>query len=199
MSNKWTEEYRKEYMNRWRKDNVDYIKNYAKKWRDKNKENNRKYLKNWRKENPEKVKIHLSNPKQKERNKEHTVYSNKKWRESYKNWRRRKTKEDIVFRINNNMGSVISKILKGEKEGKGWGLLVGYTAKDLIKHLEKQFDDKMKWDNYAEYWEVDHIIPKSHFNYKTPTDEEFKKCWGLENLQPLEKSLNRKKHNKIKC
>lgn len=27
--------------------------------------------------------------------------------------------------------------------------------------------------------------------------EEFRKCWALENLQPLEKSANRKKSNKI--
>jgi len=74
--------------------------------------------------------------------------------------------------------------------------LVGYTLENLTKHLEKQFDDKMSWDNYGSYWHIDHIKPKSLFNYTSEIDKEFKECWGLNNLQPLEAKANLIKHNK---
>ena len=54
----------------------------------------------------------------------------------------------------------------------------------------------MTIDNYG-LWEIDHIIPRSFFKYRSPRNKQFKKCWALENLQPLWKSENRKKGNKI--
>lgn len=108
---------------------------------------------------------------------------------------------DIKFRINSNISSNISQVLKNQKKGRRWEILVGYTVYDLIQHLEKQFDDKMNWDNYGNNWagyswHIDHIKPKSLFHYETPEDEEFKQCWALSNLRPLEKKENIKKSNK---
>jgi hypothetical protein len=79
--------------------------------------------------------------------------------------------------------------------GRHWESLVSYNLNDLVKHLEKQFDDKMNWENYGSYWHIDHIKPKSLFKYVYPEDEDFKKCWSLENLQPLEKIANMRKKN----
>jgi len=58
-------------------------------------------------------------------------------------------------------------------------------------------------DNYGKYeegkkkWNIDHIIPQSELLYKSLDDENFKKCWALENLRPLEIIENIKKGNKI--
>jgi len=103
---------------------------------------------------------------------------------------------EIRYKLDTNISSAIRKCLAGRKEDRQWEKLVGYTLEDLKKHLEKQFDDKMSWNNYGTYWHLDHKIPKSWFNYKTPEDPDFKKCWALENLQPLEAKENLKKHNK---
>lgn len=62
---------------------------------------------------------------------------------------------------------------------------------------EKQFDSNMNWSNYGKYWHIDHIYPQSLLPYTSMTDENFKKCWALDNLQPLEKIANIKKGNKI--
>jgi hypothetical protein len=59
--------------------------------------------------------------------------------------------------------------------------------------LESKFDDKMSWDNYGSYWHIDHIIPQSKLLYNSMEDENFKKCWDLQNLQPLEATANMKK------
>jgi len=54
----------------------------------------------------------------------------------------------------------------------------------------------MNWNNYGSYWHVDHIKPVALFNFNAPDDKEFKECWSLENLRPLEKIENIKKGKK---
>jgi len=77
-----------------------------------------------------------------------------------------------------------------------WENMVGYTVEDLMKHLESLFEVGMTWENREE-WHIDHIIPLAYFNYTSPEDEDFKKCWALENLQPLWAYDNKSKNNKI--
>ena len=61
---------------------------------------------------------------------------------------------------------------------------MGYTGKELYKHIESLFTDGMSWDNMGD-WHIDHIRPVASFNFTTTECEDFKKCWALENLQPL--------------
>lgn len=72
---------------------------------------------------------------------------------------------------------------------------LGYTIEELRAHLESQFTEDMSWENYGE-WHIDHVRPESWFFYSDTTDDNFKKCWSLENLQPMWASENIKKGNK---
>ena len=54
----------------------------------------------------------------------------------------------------------------------------------------------MSWENMDE-WHIDHIIPKSAFNFETYKDMDFKRCWSLSNLQPLWAGENSRKHNHL--
>jgi endogenous inhibitor of DNA gyrase (YacG/DUF329 family) len=73
--------------------------------------------------------------------------------------------------------------------------LVGYTKYELKEHLESQFTDGMSWENMSE-WHIDHIRPVSSFNYDSTEHPDFKKCWALNNLQPLWAEDNLRKNNK---
>jgi hypothetical protein len=204
--------------NREKGDYHDYCKEchnlYYKKWYERNKQNKILYNKLWRHQNKEKVKIYEQNKKKKfrerikqyakkwrERNKEKVKEYIKKWmeknikkiKEKKRIYARKRYYNDIKFRIDRIMGCSLLRALKKKKNYKRWEKLVGYTLEDLMKHLESKFTPEMSWDNYGTYWEIDHIIPKSYFKYESPEDEEFKKCWSLENLQPLPKEINRKK------
>jgi hypothetical protein len=93
--------------------------------------------------------------------------------------------------------------LRGKKSGRRWETLVGYTVEDLKSHLESLFTEGMSWDNYGRLagsyensWEVDHVIPISHFSFISAEDEEFKQCWSLSNLQPKWARENRQKSNR---
>ncbi|MGB5217359.1 MAG: hypothetical protein WBN66_03575 [Smithella sp.] len=86
-----------------------------------------------------------------------------------------------------NIKAGISKSIRtGSKNRRHWEDIVGYTFIQLKKHLEKQFLPGMSWENYGRNgWHIDHRIPISAFNFKTPDDHDFKECWKLKNLQPL--------------
>lgn len=80
--------------------------------------------------------------------------------------------------------------------------ILGYSVKQLIEHLESKFEDGMTWDNAGRKkgircWHIDHIIPDAVFNYSSFEDEDFKKCWALENLQPLWEEDNLQKSSKL--
>jgi len=104
---------------------------------------------------------------------------------------------DIQCRLRTVISTGIRNCLKFGKNHMSTENVLGYTIDDLRCHLESQFDEKMNWENYGIYWEIDHLLPVSYFQFSSYTDPGFKDCWNLENLQPLEKIENRKKSNKI--
>jgi 5-methylcytosine-specific restriction endonuclease McrA len=109
---------------------------------------------------------------------------------------RNRRKHNVKLRINESMGAMIYHALKEKKNGRRWEDLVGYTCEDLMNHLGSQFKDGMSWDNKGQ-WHIDHIIPRSHFNFNSPDNSEFKKCWALSNLQPLWENDNLTKSTKV--
>jgi hypothetical protein len=73
--------------------------------------------------------------------------------------------------------------------------LLGCSFNELKIHLEQQFKPEMTWLNHGQIWEIDHIKPCSSFDL---TDlEQQKQCFHYTNLQPLFKTENRQKSNKI--
>jgi len=84
-----------------------------------------------------------------------------------------------------------------------------YNRKQLNEYIVSMFD-KPKW-NGSEYvndtgysmdnaikWDIDHMRPVASFNQeelKNPNSEDFKKCWALNNLQPLWSGDNSRKNN----
>jgi len=81
--------------------------------------------------------------------------------------------------------------------------LLGYNRQDLINHIESQFESWMTWGNHGRLpklgkpkWQLDHIKPKSSFNYTSIEDQDFIECWSLKNLKPIQARLNILKSNK---
>jgi len=131
-----------------------------------------KYCKKWRAKRKNKEYMKKYNIAWKKKNQKHHLYY-------IRNWYRKQRKENPKFRIDDSMASSIYLALKGKKAGRKWEDLVGYTLKELLQWLENQFDNKMNWYNYGNYWSIDHIKPRSLFKYENAEDPEFKKCWSL--------------------
>jgi len=159
------------------------------------------YKKEWYQKNKPKIQTkHLENKDEiAKRKKEYTQKNKEKIREYKRRYNKDKWKKDPSFRLRRSMGILLNSYLRIrnlDKGGKGWQNILGYTAKDLKKHLEKLFKPGMGWENYGSYWHIDHIRPQIWFKYETINDSEFKKCWSLENLQPLEAIENSRKSNR---
>ena len=107
------------------------------------------------------------------------------------------TGNPVKKRINNSVRSAVGRtISKGSKRMRHWEDLVGWTVTELKIHLESLFKVGMTWENYGE-WQIDHKIPIAAFNFNCPDEIDFKKCWALENLQPLWKEENLKKGSRL--
>ena len=105
-------------------------------------------------------------------------------------------KDIPMFKLNHAISNGTRRSLRGNKFGRHWESLVGYTVDDLEKHLEPLFTVGMTWENYGD-WHIDHIIPIALWQYSSYEDREFKQCWSLANLQPLWAEENIKKGSKI--
>ena len=189
------------YGKKWYQKNKRKIQLLHRKWYQKNKEKSAQYHKKYNQENKEKVSQRRKKYYQKNREKilrSQGKYNkeNKEKRLRYKGkWQKYRRETDPKYRLDENMGAAISVSLKDKKAGRKWETLVDYAVEELMERLEKQFNSRMNWDNYGSYWAVDHVKPKSLFNYITPDEVAFKQCWALKNLQPLEKIENIRKGN----
>lgn len=168
-----------------------------KKFRDNNKEKIVAWSNRYRENNPEKIA---------QRKRDH-VENNREWyREYHREYKANLRSTDINYRIKKSMTTSIRQALARLNETKGGASTfkhLPYTPQQLKEHIESQFEDWMSWDNWGQAshdrrtWNIDHIYPHSKLPYTSMTDENFKKCWALENLQPLDAFENIKKSNKI--
>jgi hypothetical protein len=159
---------------RWREKNKDSVREYVKTWNEKNKEHRKQYLKEYREKNIDNI------------------------RKTKRDYERNRKSRDPLYKLIANFRTAIYQVLKEsnvEKNGHYFDIL-GYTPEELINHLEKQFTEGMTWENYGEF-HVDHKLPISSFNIKEIGDEEFMRCWCLDNLQPMWGEENIRKSNKV--
>ena len=158
---------------KWRDSNKEYMSNKSKTWYEQNKEHRKEYLKEYRENNVDKI------------------------RQIKRDYERNRKARDPLYKLISNFRTAIYTVLKEsnvDKYGHYFDILQ-YTPEQLINHLELQFKDTMCWDNYGE-WHVDHKLPITHFNISEMGDEEFMRCWSLDNLQPMWGIENIRKSNK---
>lgn len=157
--------------------NIDKVKEYNKQYYLKTKEKHNEQSKKWR-----------------EQNKEREYELHKLWRKEHPGLLKQMAKKANAKKRNTSKKRLACNVSlaiwlslkKNSKTGRHWEDLVGYNINQLKKRLEKQFKKGMAWDNYGIHgWHIDHIIPVSVFNFESPDNIDFKKCWALENLRPL--------------
>ena len=111
---------------------------------------------------------------------------------------------DPIIKLRSNCTRAVNHILKGTKNNKSILKYLPYSMEALKQYIEKQFEPWMNWSNIGKYnlktwndddkstwtWNIDHIIPQSDLPYISMEDDNFKKCWALENLRPLSAKQN---------
>lgn len=105
---------------------------------------------------------------------------------------RNRYKNDFKYMIDYKIKAGIKYSLKNNSHGCFWESIVGYSLSDLQSHLSELFENGMNFDNFGD-WHIDHKIPKCKFNYRVIGSRNLKKCWSLNNLQPMLAKDNLKK------
>lgn len=157
----------------------------------------RQYHKNWRANNREKVNTtsrewqrnHADQINASRRSTEGRLKINKRYRERYA--------EDPCFKLRKLVSRAVNIVMGSKKNSKSVFNYLSYSKEEMKIHLESQFSHDMTWENYGKFWHIDHIYPQSLLLYVSMEEENFKKCWALSNLRPLEATLNIQKSNKV--
>jgi len=171
------EKYKKEYY----ENNKDKIIEKQLQNQKNNKEKIANYQKEYRKNNKDKIKNHSKN-------------------------KRFKIKNTPFLKLRMLVSNAIFYGLKfnGKEKGITCTKYLNYSFNELKNHLESLFEPWMNWNNHGIYdpkiwddknqntwtWQIDHIIPQSKLPYSSMEDENFKKCWALENLRPYSAKQN---------
>ena len=193
----YANEHKEELKNRsraYKQSNKEKIKTQTKTYKEQHKEELKLWAEKYAKENKEKIK-----EREKAYRKTNREKTRIRMREYLKKYVKERIAKDPQFKIRMRISYQMYACLKHRgltKAGGRWQDLVGYTVQELKEHLEKRFKPEMSWENYGSYWHIDHIRPQSWFHYEDMEDPEFKKCWALENLQPLEAIKNMSKGNR---
>ena len=119
-------------------------------------------------------------------------------KELYRKWHKNKYHTDLGYKLRHVISSRISHALRFYNTIKQNRTIeyLGCSLNEYVIFLENKFDANMNWDNYGEYWEIDHIKPISLFDLTI--EDNMYKCFNYINTQPLEKIENKIKSNKYK-
>lgn len=108
--------------------------------------------------------------------------------------RHHERKSDPSRRAASRIRAGIRTALLGTRKSAPTFKLLGYSAADLSRHLERQFVPGMGWANASD-WHIDHIVPVSAFIERHGNTElAIKNAWTLSNLRPIWARENLQKH-----
>ena len=152
----------------------------------------------WKQRNKDRKRI--SDKKWAESNKEIKAKSGREWYVNNKNKHLENCRNNKAIYLKNNpeyrlkcaMRGMLRRTIMG-KAGRSSDIL-GYTSRDLINHIERQFRKGMSWENHGE-WHIDHIMPISALLKSGVKDPKKINC--LSNLRPIWAQENLSKSCKV--
>jgi hypothetical protein len=195
---------KKEYQNKYHKDNYEKIKKYRKDNKDSISDYNINYQKNKRDNNPElkeyRKQYRLNNiekslqleKEHRERNRESIKISEKRYREKHRKMlyekRKNKISSNPLLKSKERIRILIANSIRkmGYTKRSRTHQILGCSFMDFKIYIENQFSEGMSWDNHGK-WHLDHKIPVSwgetedrviELNYYT----NFQPLWASENL-----------------
>lgn len=169
-----------------------YIKNHNKKYYEEHKNEIKQYQKEYNESH--KNEKHEYNQEYYKTHKDEIKTYNKSYKPRRNELRNERKQNDEQYKILENCRNRIYYALKGCTKSCKTIELLGCTTKFLKEWFEFQFYDGMNWDNYGEYWHVDHVKPCTSFDLVD--SEEQKICFNWRNLAPLRANKNLSKSNR---
>jgi len=103
-------------------------------------------------------------------------------------WCKKESQSNINYRLKKSLASRLRNVLIKNDSTMNY---IGCNIQYLREWFEYNFTDGMNWDNYGNYWSIDHIIPVCKFDLIV--EDEKLKCWNWSNLMPVTVKFNSSK------
>jgi len=177
-----------------RRENKEHIKLKNAKYYSSNKETVLLKNKEYRDHNKDSICLQRKEYRSREDTQEHIKKKNKEYLPIRKMKIKERRKTDIDFKMKEILRSKIHKMINNLPTS--YATYIGCNMEWLKVWLSFRFDNKMNWDNLGIYWQIDHILPISRFDFTK--EQDIRICFHWTNLQPLPAAEeNRQKTNKI--
>jgi hypothetical protein len=181
-------------------EHCDKCKERDAKYYDEHKEQCKLTKEKWANNNPERIKLknkrrYDKNPeKEKLRNRNYIQNNLEKYRETKAKYNKEKRLNDPLFRLTDNIRSLIKLSIKnrGYSKSSKTAQILGCTFEEFFHYIENQFQEGMNWDNRS-LWHLDHIYPVS----LAESEDHLIQLNHYTNFQPLWAEDNLRKGNKI--
>ncbi len=201
------------YAKAWRSKNREHMREYNRRYKasvkERDAEKNRKKAAEWAAQNKER---HAANAKRRYASKseeiiQKTAANRKRRREADPEgfrakdaaYVRQRRQTNLKFAVSSRMSNRVFYALRRNKEGRSWKTMVDYTLDELVERLNSTMPDGYTWDDFLSgALHIDHETPVAVFNFTSPSDHDFKRCWALSNLRLLPALENLKKGAKLR-
>lgn len=110
----------------------------------------------------------------------------------------KKYQNDPYYRMAHNLRIRMLNVLRaaGTNKSKKTRILIGCSAQELARHIERQFTEGMTWENRGRNgWHIDHIVPCAAFDFRIPEHQSM--CFHYSNLRPMWGADNIRKSDRI--
>lgn len=116
-------------------------------------------------------------------------------RDRNNNRRRKRLKTDQQYKLAYYLRGRINRAIKKEYRAGSAVDDLGCSIAEFKSYIEDRFKGPMTWENWGSVWQLDHVVPLTHFDLSNR--ESFLKAAHFTNLQPMLKENNHRKGNTL--
>ena len=101
----------------------------------------------------------------------------------------------LKFREKRKWQLALRRYVLEKQTSENYALYFGLDIQSFREWIEIQFTDDLNWDNFANKWQFDHIVPVAYFDFGI--EEDLKLCWNFVNIRVEKIELNKVRGNRV--
>jgi hypothetical protein len=105
------------------------------------------------------------------------------------------TEADWLFKEKRKWQLALRRYILESKPSQFYAPYFGLDVRGFRKWIEIQFTEDLQWDNFAQKWQFDHVVPVAYFDLAQ--EEDLKLCWNFINIRVEKIEANKNRGNRI--
>ena len=114
-----------------------------------------------------------------------------------KKWTAKEEITDVIlkFREKRKWQQALRRYVLERNVSEAYAMYFGLNIESFRQWIEIQFTEDLHWDNFADAWQFDHIVPIAYFDFNN--EEDLKLAWNFINIRVEKHDLNKLRRNRI--